>query len=72
MFPKVRKAVGGKGLQELGERMAEVKKRAPTRPHPRSPDQPPGNLLAAPLASIMDAGKSLARGVRRGICSKMP
>jgi hemerythrin superfamily protein len=62
MFPKVRKAMGRKELQELGEQMQDAKQAAPTRPHPRAPDQPPGNLIAGPLAALLDAGRdALAR-----------
>jgi hypothetical protein len=41
--------------------MAKAKKLAPTRPHPRAPDSPPGNLVAAPLAAMMDRGRDLVR-----------
>ncbi len=61
LFPAVRKLLGEELLEELGERMAKAKKLAPTRPHPRAPDSPPGNLVAAPLAAIMDRGRELVR-----------
>ena len=34
-FPKVRDALGRTALSDLGEALAEAKKTAPTRPHPR-------------------------------------
>ena len=34
--------------------MASAKKTAPTRPHPRSPDTPPGNLVAGTAAGVVD------------------
>src|SRR4029453_10475201 len=37
-FPKVRKELGRKALNDLGEAMANAKRIAPTHPHPRSPD----------------------------------
>jgi hemerythrin superfamily protein len=61
LFPAVRKLLGEELLEELGERMAKAKKLAPTRPHPRAPDSPPGNLVAAPLAAMMDRGRDLVR-----------
>ena len=64
MFPKVRKAVGRKELQELGEQMEEAKQAAPTRPHPRAPDQPPANLILGPVAALLDAGKEALARVR--------
>jgi hemerythrin superfamily protein len=64
MFPKVREAVGRKELQELGQEMEEARQAAPTRPHPRSPDQPPGNLVAGPVAAILDAGRDALARIR--------
>jgi hemerythrin superfamily protein len=54
LFPQVRKALGRKRLTELGDTLAEARKLAPTSPHPRSPSTPPGNLVAAPVAKVMD------------------
>jgi len=61
LFPKVRRLLGQKILQELGARMEKAKKLAPTRPHPRAPDQPPGNMVAGTMAAVMDRAKDLAR-----------
>lgn len=61
LFPKVRKLLDAKMLAELGARMETAKKLAPTRPHPRVPDMPPGNLVAGSVAAIMDRGKDLMR-----------
>jgi hypothetical protein len=41
--------------------MAAAKKLAPTRPHPRAPDTPPGNLLSGTVAAVMDKGRDLMR-----------
>ena len=57
MFPKVRKALSRTQLNELGDLMERAKPAAPTRPHPRSPDEPPGNVIAGPVMAILDAGK---------------
>jgi hemerythrin superfamily protein len=63
MFPKVRKAFSRTQLNELGDLMDRAKLAAPTRPHPRSPDEPPGNVIAAPLMAILDAGKEAVKKV---------
>jgi hemerythrin superfamily protein len=67
LFPKVNKLLGRSALDELGDAMAQAKKTVPTRPHPRSPDEPPGNLVAGAGAALVDkavdAGRKL---VRRG------
>jgi hypothetical protein len=41
--------------------MEKAKKLAPTRPHPRAPDQPPGNLVAGTMAAVMDRAKDMVR-----------
>jgi len=60
LFPKVRQALGRKQLGEIGQLMEKAKKVAPTRPHPRSPDTPPGNLVAGVVAGAMDRVRSRA------------
>ena len=66
LFPKVRKLFDSEVLEQLGERMQKAKKVAPTRPHPRAPDQPPGNMVAGTVAAVMDRAKDMVRdGVGR-------
>ncbi len=66
LFPKVAKAFGKERLNDLGDALAEAKKMAPTHPHPRMPDEPPGNILGAPGAALvdraLDAGRKLIKG----------
>jgi hemerythrin superfamily protein len=63
LFPKVNKIFDRSQLEDLGEAMEALKKTAPTHPHPRSPDEPPGNVIAGAGAALMDkaldAGKKL-------------
>jgi hemerythrin superfamily protein len=61
LFPKARRLLGPRMLEELGTRMEKAKKLAPTRPHPRAPDQPPGNMVAGTMAAMMDRAKDLVR-----------
>jgi hemerythrin superfamily protein len=65
LFPQVNKMFDRGQLDELGDAMARLKKTAPTHPHPRSPDEPPGNLVAGAGAALMDkavdAGRKLVR-----------
>src|SRR6267378_7375336 len=66
LFPKVRRLLDKQMLAELGDRIEKAKKLAPTRPHPRAPDEPPGNLLAGTVAAVMDRAKDMVRdGVER-------
>jgi len=65
LFPLVRESLGRKRLQEIGEKLEQAKKTAPTRPHPRTPDEPPGNLVAAPVAGLADRALRTVRGRRK-------
>jgi hemerythrin superfamily protein len=65
LFPKVAKALDKERLEELGTALAEAKKAAPTRPHPRMPDEPPGNVLAVPAAALVDKARDVSRKLMR-------
>ena len=68
LFPKLRKGFTRSELDELGAQLATAKKAAPTRPHPRMPDEPPGNVVAAaatlPLDIARSAGEKVVERVR--------
>jgi hypothetical protein len=68
LFPKLRKGFTKSELEDLGARLVSARKAAPTRPHPRLPDEPPGNLLAAaatlPLDMARNAGEKVVERVR--------
>jgi hemerythrin superfamily protein len=57
LFPAVREALGRKPLQDIGDALEQAKKVAPHRPHPRSPDVPPGNILIGAAAGAMDRAR---------------
>ena len=61
LFPKIRKALTPADLRDLGEQMEGAKQMAPTRPHPRAPDEPPGNVVAGAAAAVVDRGRDLVR-----------
>ena len=54
LFPKVARALTRRDLEEMGAEMEAVSQVAPVRPHPRAPDAPPGNIIAAAAAGPMD------------------
>ena len=60
LFPQVRKAMGRKALGQIGEELEQAKKTAPTRPHPRASDTPPGNLIAG-AAAVVDKVRDKVR-----------
>ena len=51
---------------DLGDAMAAAKKVAPTHPHPRSPDTPPGNLVVGTAAGVVDRVGDTVSGVAQG------
>jgi hemerythrin superfamily protein len=61
LFPQVRAALGRKRLGEIGEALEAAKGKAPTRPHPKAPDTPPGNVVAGVGAAVVDKVKDAAR-----------
>jgi len=71
LFPAVRKALGRDVLIELGDELVTAKETAPTHPHPRLPDAPPGNLvtdvIVAPLDAAAGVASAAARQVRKAI-----
>jgi len=71
LFPQVSKRLGRPRLDELGEAMARLKKTAPTHPHPRSPDEPPGNLVAGAGAALVDRARDAGRKLVQQKAPKM-
>jgi hemerythrin superfamily protein len=65
-FPRVRDELGRNALNDLGDAMAAARRAAPTRPHPRSPDTPPGNVVAGLAAGIADRIGDTASGLAQG------
>jgi hypothetical protein len=65
-FPAVRDELGRKALGELGDAMESARETAPTRPHPRSPDTPPANLVAGAAASVVDRVGATVSGLAQG------
>jgi hemerythrin superfamily protein len=68
-FPKVRSELGRNDLSDLGEAMEEARKTAPTHPHPRSPDTPPGNIVAGSAAGLVDRVTDTVSGIAQGTVS---
>ena len=65
-FPKVRKELDRASLNDVGDAMAAAKKGAPTHPHPRSPDTPPGNLIVGAAAGVADRITDTVSGITQG------
>jgi hemerythrin superfamily protein len=53
-FPTVRAQLSRTALADVGQALADARRTAPTRPHPRLPDEPPGNAVVGALAGVVD------------------
>lgn len=69
LFPKVREQLGRKDLGELGDAMEAARRIAPTHPHPRQPDTPPGNIVGGAAAGIADRVGDGAKAAAQGAVS---
>jgi hypothetical protein len=65
-FREVRSELGSRALNELGGAMAKARETAPTRPHPRLSDTPPGNILGGTAVSVIDRAINTLSGVVQG------
>ena len=54
LFPRLRAACPAGALDDLGDKVRQAKKVAPTRPHPAAPDKPPANKMLAPGVGLVD------------------
>jgi len=68
-FPEVRSELGRKALTELGDAMDTARAAAPTHPHPRQPDTPPGNLVGGAAAGVVDRVGDTVSGLAQGYVS---
>ncbi|MFI7643338.1 hemerythrin domain-containing protein [Nonomuraea sp. NPDC049400] len=62
LFPRLRQACPPDQLIELGGKVEQAKKMAPTRPHPAAPDTPPANKLLAPGTGLVDRMRDALTG----------
>ena len=65
LFPEVKKKMAAQELATLGTLMEKAKLLAPTRPHPRAPDAPPGNIVVGAGAMMLDKARDAAAGVMK-------
>jgi hemerythrin-like domain-containing protein len=67
LFPELREVLGRKRLSEIGDAMKEAKKYVPKRPHPRSPDTPPANVIVGAAAGVADTVIDLTKEAVRKV-----
>lgn len=54
LLPRLRENCTEEQLQDLGEKVLQAKKLAPTHPHPSAPDTPPANKILGPGVGLVD------------------
>ena len=69
-FPLVRESLGRKVLGEIGELLEQSKATAPKRPHPKAPDEPPGNVVAGLVAGVVDRARAAGKGAAKDVKKK--
>src|SRR3954469_348756 len=57
MFPRFRETISEQQLTEIGSKLEQAKGRAPTRPHPKAPSEPPGNKVVGAPTAMIDRAK---------------
>jgi hemerythrin superfamily protein len=61
---RLRKHASPSELREMATLMRAAKKVAPTRPHPKAPSTPPGNIFIGAAAAIVDKARDTLTGHR--------
>jgi hemerythrin-like domain-containing protein len=62
VWPLLRTALPAETAAEIGEKIAEGKKTAPTRPHPHTPPSPGALKAAGPVAAAADKARDKLTG----------
>jgi hemerythrin-like domain-containing protein len=66
VWPALRSALTEQEAVELGDKLTEAKKTAPTRPHPHTPPMPGVLKAAGPAVSAVDRARDAATGRGQG------
>jgi hemerythrin superfamily protein len=62
LFPRLRESCPPEMLTDLGDKVRQAKKLAPTRPHPATPDKPPANKILDPGMGLVDRVRDALSG----------
>ena len=57
LFPKLQASLGRHEVRDMGTKLAAARKVAPTHPHPKAPNTPPGNIVAGAAAVVIDKAR---------------
>jgi hemerythrin superfamily protein len=70
LFPKLRKTMTRKELEDLAQALEAAKKVPPTHPHPRAPDTPPGKVVAGAAAGALDKAQDTGKRTVRKVLAR--
>ena len=62
LFQALRSSVSPEALVTMGEALEKAKSMAPTHPHPKVPNTPPGNIIAGAPAALVDKARDALKG----------
>ena len=65
VFPRLRQSEDGDKLEKMGKILEMAKATAPTHPHPNVPGTATANLLAGPMAAVIDRTRDAIRDARQ-------
>jgi hemerythrin superfamily protein len=63
LFASLHRTFAREELDALADALLLAKRAVPTHPHPRLPDEPPGNMVVAPLVAVFDRSRDLLTAV---------
>ena len=63
IFPLLQALEDAEQRAQLGMRYEKAKAAAPTHPHPKAPDTPPGNKVIGPVAALFDKTRDALKGI---------
>ncbi|MBO8197223.1 hemerythrin domain-containing protein [Streptomyces smyrnaeus] len=66
LFPRLKEVLPRLELTELGDKVRQAKKTAPTRPHPAGPHEPPALKAMAPGVGLVDRARDMLTGRGKG------
>jgi len=64
VFPKLRREMTKDELTQMGKLIRAAKRIAPTRPHPKAPSTPPGNVMVGAVSGVVDRARDAVRSKR--------
>ena len=69
VFPRLREAEDADKLERMGKVLEMAKATAPTHPHPNVPGTATANLLAGPMAAVIDRTRDAIREAKEKLAS---